>query len=48
MNKFLVATLYTVIILISFFQLEAPESQHVQSLGTNIHDIHLKADPGGG
>lgn len=48
MNKFFAVTLYTVMILTSFFQLETPDSQHAQSLETNKYDMHLKVDPGGG
>nr|EJQ74172.1 hypothetical protein IGC_04975 [Bacillus cereus HuA4-10] len=48
MNKFFIVTLYTVMILTSFFQLEITESQYVESQQTSKYIIHMKVDPGGG
>ncbi|WP_176527746.1 hypothetical protein [Bacillus sp. AFS023182] len=48
MNKYFVVTLYTVMILTSFFQSETEESQHAKSLETNKYVMNMKVDPGGG
>lgn len=43
MNKFFIVTLYTVMILTSFFQLEITELQE-----TNKYIMNMMVDPGGG
>ncbi|CAH2465196.1 hypothetical protein IIQ_05236 [Bacillus cereus VD118] len=43
MNKFFIVTLYTVMILTSFFQPEITESQQ-----TSKYIMHMMVDPGGG
>lgn len=48
MNKYFVVTLYTVMILTSFFQSDTTESQHAQSLETNKYVMSMMVDPGGG
>lgn len=48
MNKFLAVTLYTVILLTSFFQLETPGSQHAKMQETNKYVMQRMVDPGGG
>lgn len=48
MNKFFVVTLFTVMILTSFFQTETTEYQHAQSQETNKYVMDMRVDPGGG
>lgn len=48
MNKFLAVTLYTVMLLTSFFQLETTDSQHAKVQDTNKYVMQRMVDPGGG
>ncbi|WP_170961053.1 hypothetical protein [Bacillus cereus] len=48
MNKFLAVTLYTVMLLTSFFQLETPDSRHAKAQDTNKYVMQRMVDPGGG
>lgn len=48
MNKFFIVTLYTVMILTSFFQSEIKESQYIDSQQTSKYIMHMMVDPGGG
>ncbi len=48
MNKFLVVTLYTVMLLTSFFQFETPDSQDAKAQDTNKYVMQRMVDPGGG
>lgn len=48
MNKFLAVTLYTVMLLTSFFHLETSDSQYAKAQDTNKYVMQRMTDPGGG